>query len=109
MTGIGCCARAAMGHPATAPPRSVMNLRRCMLPPSRQARMVKVQARALEGVACAFLQPPRGIRSSIQRCGPRVLAFGALDVHQGVLAVVRKFGEEARNSDGTEVDRRRVR
>ena len=29
----GCCARAASGQPTAAPPRSVMNLRRCMCPP----------------------------------------------------------------------------
>ena len=34
ITGIaGCCARAASGHAAAAPPISVMNSRRCMCPP----------------------------------------------------------------------------
>src|SRR6266566_351023 len=29
----GCCARAASGHVAAVPPKSVMNSRRCMHPP----------------------------------------------------------------------------
>jgi len=29
----GCCARAAIGHVAAVPPKSVMNSRRCMHPP----------------------------------------------------------------------------
>src|SRR5215813_6138206 len=29
----GCCARAASGHIVAAPPKSVMNSRRCMYPP----------------------------------------------------------------------------
>ena len=39
ITGIaGCCARAASGHAAAAPPRSVMNSRRLIRSPRRRAR-----------------------------------------------------------------------
>ena len=39
ITGIaGCCARAASGHAAAAPPRSVMNSRRCMSAPKLRRR-----------------------------------------------------------------------
>ena len=39
ITGIAfCCARAASGHVAAAPPRSVMNPRRCMSHPGNTSR-----------------------------------------------------------------------
>src|SRR5205823_4762214 len=39
ITGIvDCCARAVSGHPAAAPPKSVMNSRRRMRPPSDSGR-----------------------------------------------------------------------
>lgn len=37
MTGVSCCARVPIGHTAAAaPPRTVMNSRRCMFPPEKR-------------------------------------------------------------------------
>src|SRR6185436_17475397 len=46
----GCCARAASGHVVAAQPKSVMNSRRCMYPPSRRWRstIVPIKAATLE-------------------------------------------------------------
>src|SRR5262249_5007118 len=38
ITGIACCARAASGHAAAAPPRSAMKLRRVIRSPRRRGR-----------------------------------------------------------------------
>ena len=44
----GCCARAASGHAAAAPPRSVMNSRR---------RMCPLRIRRKQGLKPSTLQP----------------------------------------------------
>jgi len=45
----GCCARAASGHAAAAPPRSVMNARRFIRSPRRRGRAGHVEAERLGG------------------------------------------------------------
>jgi hypothetical protein len=41
----GCCARAASGHPAAAPPSTLMNSRRFIRLPRRRARAASVEFR----------------------------------------------------------------
>ena len=48
-TRSGCCARAASGHVAAAPPISVMNSRRCMSTPSSGDSIVSAQTSTLIG------------------------------------------------------------
>src|SRR5450759_1629730 len=49
ITGIAVCPRAAIGHATAAPPKSVMNSRRCMSSPKRRRRIVSAQTSTLIG------------------------------------------------------------
>src|SRR5436309_10059969 len=58
ITGIaGCCARAASGHVAAAPPRSVMNSRRFIQSPRRRGRAVLGEFRRQAPWRSLGLQP----------------------------------------------------
>src|SRR5579859_7274356 len=70
-----CCAPASCGQAAAAPPRSVMNLRRCMCPPSSGDIIVSAQTSTLIGaetgvktIAAVHSQCPLWVISG-QSCG----------------------------------------
>src|SRR5467141_1442228 len=57
----GCCARAASGHVAAVPPKSVMNSRRCMHPPEGKPhrRLKPNTLRGAEGEKGQPIDPKR--------------------------------------------------
>ena len=64
MTGIaGCCARAASGHAAAAPPMSVMNSRRfmCGWPPPGKRKCSELAQKSLAVMCPACSRSPDGL------------------------------------------------
>src|SRR6266852_4044728 len=53
----GCCARAASGHVAAVPPKSVMKSRRCMYPPLRENLIDASSLTLCDGAAGGKGQP----------------------------------------------------
>ena len=66
----GCCARAASGHAAAAPPRSVMNSRRlhCVL------RLRTTFLQDLKASTCDRMQCPLWVKSGHVQCNKRMSA-----------------------------------
>ena len=68
ITGIGrCCARAASGHPAAAPPRSVMNSRRRMSCPQTRPAIYHITGRS--GRCASQRNLPAYVGSGSRLCG----------------------------------------
>src|SRR3977135_2143003 len=73
----GCCARAASGHVAAVPPKSVMNSRRCMHPPEGKlidaSSLTRYDGAAVrkgsQSTLDAATQCPFGVKLGLQR-GP---------------------------------------
>src|SRR5262249_31221574 len=83
-TGIGCCcARAASGHVATAPPSSVMNSRRLIFAltqlPRRQSQAttgtVRPSILAVSALARPFAAPPKNKSGRAALPGPLAFCF----------------------------------
>src|SRR3977135_43996 len=73
----GCCARAASGHVAAVPPKSVMNSRRCMHPPEGKlidaSSLTRYDGAAVrkgsQSTLDAATQCPFGVKSAVLRIG----------------------------------------